>query len=217
MSTYSKLTYFPEGQKQFINFLFFFVLVFWTILICWEWIGVFLIMWAKIITIKITKDLTYFSLCALNLFNTRVSQFELNYWNKWTFTWHSNLLRCTCMSVSFWSLFSTRHTQEKPSHYPLLCETGSVFHQKQQFSLRKCSCKISCQHSWAQAGDIVRPDLALRKLLVSHTGVTQFFSCSSLKMISPQFTSCDKMIDSWCFLIFFSCRLNPIYTSVLTA
>ncbi len=35
-------------------------------------------------------------LCALNLFNTRVSQFELNYWNKWTFPRHSNLLRCTC-------------------------------------------------------------------------------------------------------------------------
>ncbi len=38
--------------------------------------------WAAIITIKRTKDLNYFSLCALNLFNTRVSQFELNYWNK---------------------------------------------------------------------------------------------------------------------------------------
>ncbi len=22
---------------------------------------------------------------------------ELNYWNKWTFPWHSNLLRCTCI------------------------------------------------------------------------------------------------------------------------
>ncbi len=32
-----------------------------------------------IITIKRTKDLNYFSLCALDLFNTRVSQFELNY------------------------------------------------------------------------------------------------------------------------------------------
>ncbi len=31
-------------------------------------------MWAKIITIKRTKDLNYFSLCALNLFNTWVSQ-----------------------------------------------------------------------------------------------------------------------------------------------
>uniref|UniRef100_A0A672PJK5 MYND-type domain-containing protein n=1 Tax=Sinocyclocheilus grahami TaxID=75366 RepID=A0A672PJK5_SINGR len=31
---------------------------------------------AKIITIKRTKDLNYFSLCALNLFNTRVSQFD---------------------------------------------------------------------------------------------------------------------------------------------
>ncbi len=45
--------------------------------------------------IKITKDLN-FSLCALHLFNTRVSQFELNYWNKWTFPRHCNLLRCTC-------------------------------------------------------------------------------------------------------------------------
>ncbi len=56
-------------------------------------------MWAKIITIKRTKDLNYFSLCAFNLFNTRVSQFELNYWNKWTFPRHSNLLRCTCVCV----------------------------------------------------------------------------------------------------------------------
>ncbi len=53
-------------------------------------------MWAKIITIKRTKELNYFSLCALNLFNTRVSQFELNYWNKWTFPPHYNLWRCTC-------------------------------------------------------------------------------------------------------------------------
>ncbi len=42
------------------------------------------------------EDLNY-SLCALNLFNTRVSQFLLNYWNKLTFPRHSNLLRCTCM------------------------------------------------------------------------------------------------------------------------
>ncbi len=56
-------------------------------------------MWAKIITIKRTNDLNYFSLCALNLFNTRVSQFELNYWNKLTFPWHSNLLRCSCICV----------------------------------------------------------------------------------------------------------------------
>ncbi len=39
-------------------------------------------MWAKIITIKITKDLNYLSLCAFNLFNIWVSQFELNYWNE---------------------------------------------------------------------------------------------------------------------------------------
>ncbi len=56
-------------------------------------------MWAKIITIKRTKDLKYFSLFALNLFNTQVSQFELNYWNKWTFPQHSNLLRCTCVCI----------------------------------------------------------------------------------------------------------------------
>ncbi len=53
-------------------------------------------MWAKIITIKRTKDLNCFSLCALNLFNTQVSQFELNYWNKGTFPGQSILLRCTC-------------------------------------------------------------------------------------------------------------------------
>ncbi len=43
-------------------------------------------MWAKIISIKRTKDLNYFSLCALNLFNTRISQFELNYWNNQYFS-----------------------------------------------------------------------------------------------------------------------------------
>ncbi len=45
------------------------------------------------------EDLNYFSLCAFNLFNTWVSQFELNYWNKWTFPRHSNLLRCTCKTL----------------------------------------------------------------------------------------------------------------------
>ncbi len=49
----------------------------------------------KIITIKRTKGLNYFRLCALNLFNTQVWIFELNYLNKLTFTRHSNLLRCT--------------------------------------------------------------------------------------------------------------------------
>ncbi len=56
-------------------------------------------MWAKIITIKRTKDLNYFSLCALNLFNTQVSQIELNYWNKWTFHiqmyWDAHV--CVCV------------------------------------------------------------------------------------------------------------------------
>ncbi len=59
-------------------------------------------MWAKIITIKITKHLNYFSLCAFNLFYSQISQFELNYWNKWTFPRHSNLLRCTCICISWY-------------------------------------------------------------------------------------------------------------------
>ncbi len=74
-------------------------------------------MWAKIITIKRTKDLNYFSLCAFNLFNTHVSEFELNYWNKWTFPQHSNLLRCTCIYTvyktkmkTFWNV-NTRKSQ----------------------------------------------------------------------------------------------------------
>ncbi len=53
----------------------------------------------KIIIIKRTEDLNYFSQCALNVFNTRVSQFDINYWNKWIFPRHSNLLRCTCNIV----------------------------------------------------------------------------------------------------------------------
>ncbi len=56
-------------------------------------------MWAKIFTIKRTKDLNDFSLCAFNLFDTQVSKSELNYWNKWTFPRHYNLLRCTCMCI----------------------------------------------------------------------------------------------------------------------
>ncbi len=71
---------------------------------------------AKIITINRTKYLNHFSLCALNLFNTRVSQFELNYWNKLTFPRHSNLLRCTCSSFLIgWNsqknrdIFTSRH------------------------------------------------------------------------------------------------------------
>ncbi len=66
-------------------------------------------MWAKIITIKRTKDLKYFSLCAFNLFNTRVSQFELNYWNKWTFSQHLNLLRCTCFYMNYRFVKSLSH------------------------------------------------------------------------------------------------------------
>ncbi len=61
--------------------------------ICWDYL--------KIITINRTKDLNYFSLCALNLFNTQVSQFELNYWNKFTFPRHSNSLKRTCTIGKF--------------------------------------------------------------------------------------------------------------------
>ncbi len=56
---------------------------------------------AKIMKIKRTKDLNCLSQCALNLFNTQVSQFELNYWNKWTFPQHLHLLRCTCKLLYF--------------------------------------------------------------------------------------------------------------------
>ncbi len=52
--------------------------------------------------LKEPKTKNYFSLCALNLFNTRVSQFELNYWNKWTFPRHCNLFRCTCICAHLW-------------------------------------------------------------------------------------------------------------------
>ncbi len=56
-------------------------------------------MWAKILTFKRSKDLNCFSLCALNLFNAQVLQFELNYWNKSTFPQQSNLLRYTCRYI----------------------------------------------------------------------------------------------------------------------
>ncbi len=41
------------------------------------------------------------------LCNIRVSQFELNYWNKWTFPRYSNLLRCTCMWFTSVQIFWT--------------------------------------------------------------------------------------------------------------
>ncbi len=57
-------------------------------------------MWAKIITIKRNKDLNNFILCAFYLFNTQVSQFVLNYWNKWTFPRHSNLLYAPVSNIA---------------------------------------------------------------------------------------------------------------------
>ncbi len=83
-------------------------------------------MWAKIITIKRTKDLNYFSLCALNLFNTRVSQFELNYWNKWTFSRHS---RCTCIHLGLFRLVNSAWSV----HSSLLIQTRLLFHWKKQY------------------------------------------------------------------------------------
>ncbi len=53
--------------------------------------------WAKIITIKRTTGLNYFSLCALNLFNTQVSQFELNYWN--IIYWDAPVCVCVCIYI----------------------------------------------------------------------------------------------------------------------
>ena len=49
-------------------------------------------MWAKIITIKSTSVCVYW-ICII------VTLFELNYWNKWTFPWYSNLLKCTCINI----------------------------------------------------------------------------------------------------------------------
>ncbi len=74
-------------------------------------------MWAKIITIKITKDLNYFSICALHLFNTRVSQFELNYWNKSTLPRHSNLFRYTCLLVLSLSLSLSLYLLSRPFYH----------------------------------------------------------------------------------------------------
>ncbi len=77
-------------------------------------------------TIKRAKDLNYFSLCALNLFNTRVSQFELNYWNKWTFPWHSNFLRCTCICTIFNVLPTSLH---KPCWVTQYCQMETWKHK----------------------------------------------------------------------------------------
>ncbi len=72
---YSKLTYFPEGQQLTKNFFFGIGLMKYSNLL--RLAGGFLLN----VNQKRTKDLNYFNLCAFNLFNTRVSQYELNYWN----------------------------------------------------------------------------------------------------------------------------------------
>ena len=50
---------------------------------------------------KRKKHLKYFTLYVMNLYNIWVSLFELNYWNKLTFPWYSNVFRCTCMCSTF--------------------------------------------------------------------------------------------------------------------
>ncbi len=71
----------------------------------------------------------YFSLCALNLFNTRVSQFELNYWNKWTFPQYSNLLRCTLniLLIIIWYMLVYSDNMSDGTYF-LLTLTVSIFH-----------------------------------------------------------------------------------------
>ncbi len=101
-------------------------------------------MWTKILTIKRTKDLNYFSLCALKLFNKRVSQFELNYWNKWTFPWHSNLLRCTCIQPSclVFHLVSCFITS-LPASSPASSSVMSVWENTQQLECLRNRLKIT--------------------------------------------------------------------------
>ncbi len=59
-------------------------------------------------------------------------QFELSYWNKWTFPWHSNWLRCTCISFSA----ASRLNSGRPLVQTLpLCETGRYVTYKQNLIL----------------------------------------------------------------------------------
>ncbi len=50
-------------------------------------------------------------------FNTRVSQFELNYWNKRTFPRHSNLLRCTWKKLCSFGLSIRQRILNKCNHH----------------------------------------------------------------------------------------------------
>ncbi len=79
----------------------------------WPWC------WCAWLPSKLTRPEPHRELWGIvNIINTRVSQFELNYWNKWTFPRHSNLLRCTCMStftlyccfhLHLWTIVSCTH------------------------------------------------------------------------------------------------------------
>ncbi len=70
----------------------------------WFWLS-----WAValIIKIKTKKLLKCFTLHAMNLKYMKVSLFEITYKKKWTFSRHSNSLRCTCMLLwSFWKAWA---------------------------------------------------------------------------------------------------------------
>ncbi len=131
---YSKWTYFPEGQ-QFAKNVFFIGLMKYSNLLRLNWWVLLNV--SLIITIKRTKDLNYFSLCALNLFNTQVSQFELNYWNKWTFPRHSNVLRCTC--TCRYSLLKIKFSFLEFMVPRMFNIHGNVPFHRMSFRLSKCS------------------------------------------------------------------------------
>ncbi len=97
-------------------------------------------MWATMITIKRTKDLNYFSLRALNLFNTEFHNLSwitetnellhdiLIYWDEWD-EWIMHLYKCICLGY-FFVVSSTLdilfgvmilNVQLRPSHFETIC------------------------------------------------------------------------------------------------
>ncbi len=175
-------------------------------------------MWAKIITIKRTKDLNYFSLCALNLFNTRVSQFELNYWNKWTFPQHSNsfnlfiyLFINMCMQQShqptrfrtvqyifqfriymFYLLHSTKYPMFKMSSAYYSCYTEGTITIKLKYK-QDCVYNRSCSSHWSF------PELSSFPLSLTHPFFLSFFSSPKafLAQTSPSLLSTIFFVRTW--------------------
>ncbi len=82
-----------------------------------------------------------FSLCVLNLFKQRVSQFELNYWNKWTFPRCSNLLRCTCKYLK--SQYFTFDFSTSNQKTPLINKLLKTLHR---------SCWLICKQTHSRWG-----------------------------------------------------------------